>query len=257
MFYIVPLALFIAITIPLALLTILLGFFDRYGKRVYRINQFWTWLILRLGGVVLKIHGAENVDAGRPYIFMVNHQSNVDIPVLVQALARFQLRWIAKKELLRVPFFGWAMWATKHITVDRADPADAVRSLERAREKIAAGISVVVFPEGTRSRDGRLLRFKKGGFLLAAKAQTPIVPVTINGSGAVLPSGAWRLRPGSIEVMIGKPIAVAGHRAGKLRALSDEVRQAIEANLRAPQSSRADYHSQPAIGIRPLENSRS
>src|SRR5581483_11321794 len=97
MFYIVLLALFIAITIPLALLTILLGFFDRYGKRVYRINQFWTWLILRLG--------------------------------------RFQLRWIAKKELLRVPLFGWAMWATKHITVDRADPADAVRSLDRAREK--------------------------------------------------------------------------------------------------------------------------
>src|ERR1044071_9280307 len=105
MFYIVLLALFIAITIPLALLTILLGFFDPYGKHVYRINQFWTWLILRLGGITLKIHGAENIDSARPYIFMVNHQSNVDIPVLVQALNRFQLRWIAKKELFGVAIF--------------------------------------------------------------------------------------------------------------------------------------------------------
>lgn len=256
MFYIVLLSFFIAITILLALLTTLLGFFDRYGKRVYRINQLWTWLVLRLGGITLRVHGDENIDPQQAYIFMVNHQSNVDIPVLVQALARFQLRWIAKKELLRVPFFGWAMWATKHITVDRADPADAVKSLERAKEKIAAGISVVVFPEGTRSHDGRLLRFKKGGFLLAVKAQTPIVPVTINGSGAILPSGAWRLRAGSIEVAIGKPISVEGHRAGKLRMLSEEVKQAIQANLREPESSRANP-SRPAIGIRPLENSRS
>ena len=115
---------------------------------------------------------------------------------LVQSLVRFQLRWIAKKELLWVPLFGWAMWATKHITVDRSDPLDAVRSLERAKERLAAGISIVVFPEGTRSRDGQLLPFKKGGFLLAAKTRTKIVPVTIVGSASLLPAGAWRLRPG-------------------------------------------------------------
>jgi 1-acyl-sn-glycerol-3-phosphate acyltransferase len=121
---------------------------------------------------------------------------------------------------------------------------------------MAAGISVVVFPEGTRSTNGRLLPFKRGGFLLALKTKKPIVPVTINGSGAVLPSGAWRLCPGSIEVAIGKPIAVESHRAGKLRVLSEEVKQAIEANLRPPESSRANT-SHPAIGIRPLENPRS
>jgi len=259
MVYILLLALLVAVTIPLALLTTLLGFFDRYGKRVYRINQFWTWIILRLGGIALKIKGEENIDPKQPYIFMVNHQSNIDIPVLVQALARFQLRWIAKKELLRVPFFGWAMWATKHITVDRSDPVDALKSLERAKEKIAAGISVVIFPEGTRSRDGRLLRFKKGGFLLALQARTQIVPVTINGSGRVLPSGGWKSRPGVIEVVIGKPIAVEGHRAGKLRALSDQVRQAIAANLRPPdpaQSDPAGASGHPTIGIRSLEKQR-
>jgi len=162
MFYILQLTLFIVITILLAVLTISLGFFDRHGKRVYRINQLWAWLLLRMGGISLNVEGQENIDASQQYIFMVNHQSNVDIPVIVQSLARFQLRWIAKKELLWVPFFGWAMWATKHITVDRSDPQNAVKSLERARERIAAGISVVVFPEGTRSTDGKLLYMPDG-----------------------------------------------------------------------------------------------
>jgi 1-acyl-sn-glycerol-3-phosphate acyltransferase len=260
MFYILRLTLFSVITIPLALLTMLLGCLDRHGKLVYRINQFWAWLLLRMGGISLNVEGQENIDTDQQYIFMVNHQSNVDIPVIVQSLARFQLRWIAKKELLWVPFFGWAMWATKHITIDRSDPVDARKSLERAKEKIATGISVVVFPEGTRSRDGRLLRFKKGGFLLAVQARTQIVPVTINGSGRVLPSGGWKLRPGIIEVRVGKPIAVEGYRVGKLRALSDQVRQAIAANLRPDDPAQTDpagASGHPAIAIRSLKNQRT
>ena len=128
MFYVLQLAVVAAVTIPLALLTTVLGLIDRHGKFVYRINQFWTWIILRIAGVTLRVRGLENIDPRRQYVFMVNHQSNIDIPVLVQSLIPFQLRWIAKKELLRVPFFGWAMWATKHITVDRSDPLDAMRN---------------------------------------------------------------------------------------------------------------------------------
>jgi 1-acyl-sn-glycerol-3-phosphate acyltransferase len=232
MFYFFRLTLVLVITIVLATVIILLGLFDPHGKRVYLINQFWTWLILRIAGISLKIRGLENIDPGQQYIFMVNHQSNIDIPVVVQSLANFQLRWIAKKELLWVPLFGWAMWATKHITVDRSDRTDAVKSLERAKQRIAAGISVVVFPEGTRSRDGKLSRFKKGGFLLAVQTGKNIVPITINGSGKVLPSGDWRLRPGTIEVIVEKPIMTSGHRIGNLRLLSDQVRQAIAAHLR-------------------------
>ena len=234
MFYLVQLSVLLAVTVPLALLTIAFGTIDRHGKRVYRINQFWTWLILRVCGISLRVRGLENIDAGQPYIFMANHQSNIDIPVLIQSLARFQLRWIAKKELLRVPLFGWAMWATKHITVDRADPLDAVKSLERAGERIAAGISVVVFPEGTRSRDGRLLPFKKGGFLVAAKTGAKVVPVTIVGSAALLPAGGWRLRAGTVDVFVDRPIATEGYRVGKLKALSDQVRQVIAARLEQP-----------------------
>lgn len=232
MFYFFRLTLVLVITIVLATVIILLGLFDPHGKRVYLINQFWTWLILRIAGISLKIRGLENIDPGQQYIFMVNHQSNIDIPVVVQSLANFQLRWIAKKELLWVPLFGWAMWATKHITVDRSDRTDAVKSLERAKQRIAAGISVVVFPEGTRSRDGKLSRFKKGGFLLAVQTGKNIVPITINGSGKVLPSGDWRLRPGTIEVIVEKPIMTSAHRIGNLRLLSDQVRQAIAAHLR-------------------------
>jgi 1-acyl-sn-glycerol-3-phosphate acyltransferase len=163
---------------------------------------------------------------------MVNHQSNIDIPVLVQSLAHFQLRWIAKKELLWVPLFGWAMWATKHITVNRSDPNDAAKSLERAKQRMAAGISVVVFPEGTRSRNGKLLAFKKGGFLLALQSGKNIVPIIINGSGQLLPSGDWRLRSGMVEVIVEKPIMTATYRASSVRLLSDRVRQAIAAHLR-------------------------
>jgi len=221
----------------LATITTLAGFFDRHGKAVYRINKFWTWAILRAGGVKLKVSGLEKLDPSCQYIFMVNHQSNVDIPILIQSLPRFQLRWIAKKELLWVPFFGWAMWATKHIAVDRANSISAVKSLRRAKERIAAGISVVVFPEGTRSRDGQLLRFKKGGFLLAVETNTEIVPVTIRGSRDLLPSGAWRLRSGTVEVLVDQPVSIAGYRPGNLRLLSDQVRQTIAGHLR--QSSRA------------------
>jgi 1-acyl-sn-glycerol-3-phosphate acyltransferase len=222
------------LTILLAALTIILGLFDPNGKQTYRITRFWAWSILRAGGVSLKVSGLERLDPGRAYVFMVNHQSNIDIPALIQSLPNFQLRWLAKKELLWVPFFGWAMWASKHIVVDRFDRASALKTLKRAKQRIAAGISVVVFPEGTRSRDGRLLPFKKGGFLLAVQSGAAVVPVTINGSGALLPAGAWRLGQGTIEVTVGKAISVEGFRAGQLSALADETRQQIAAHLRPP-----------------------
>jgi 1-acyl-sn-glycerol-3-phosphate acyltransferase len=240
MFYLLQFTAFILLTIVLSTLTLFVGVFDRDGKHVYRINQLWSRLMLKLGGIELKVDGLEQITADRQYIFMVNHQSNVDIPVLVQALPQFQLRWIAKKELLWVPFFGWAMWATKHITVDRSDPLDAVRSIERAQQRIAAGISVVVFPEGTRSRDGKLLRFKKGGFLLAVKTHTAIVPVTINGSRDALPANAWRLKPGTIKITVDQPVAVEGYRPGNLRLLAKQVQETIAGHLE--QSAAAQTH---------------
>jgi 1-acyl-sn-glycerol-3-phosphate acyltransferase len=231
MFYAVKLAIVIAVTMLLSMVIVLGGLFDAQGKRVYRINQIWTWLIVKFAGITLTVKGLNQLDPRCQYLFVVNHQSNFDIPVLVQALPQFQLRWIAKKELLWIPFFGWAMWATRHIFVDRADSLDALKSLKVAKQRIAAGISVVVFPEGTRSPDGKLLPFKRGGFLLALKTKTPIVPVTINGTGKLLARGEWRVRPGAISVTIGAPIMAQDFRSGGLRGLSAQVQEIIAANL--------------------------
>lgn len=240
MFDALKVALIATVTVPAAILTLLLGFVDPHGKTVYGLGRFWTWMILKIGGISLKVEGLKQLDPRTAYVFVVNHQSNVDIPVLIQSLVGFQLRWIAKKELLWVPFFGWAMWASKHIIVDRRDRLNAVRSLQEAKARLEAGISIVIFPEGTRSRNGKLLPFKKGGFLLAIQTNTSIVPVTINGSGATLPVGSWRLIPGRIEVRIGEPLSVKGYGPGNLRLLSAEVRRSIEAHLRAPAGDNAE-----------------
>jgi 1-acyl-sn-glycerol-3-phosphate acyltransferase len=231
MLYSFKLLVISVVTMPAALLIILLGLFDRYGKHVYGITRLWTWMILMIGGVGLKVTGLSHIDPKRQYIFMVNHQSHIDIPVLIQSLPSFQLRWIAKRELLWVPFFGWAMWAAKHITVDRSDRMDALGSLKKAKERMKGGISLVIFPEGTRSSDGNLLPFKRGGLLLAVRTQTPIVPVTISGSWAILPKGDWRIRGGQIEVTVGAPVSVKNHRPGTLRELSVHVQELIENNL--------------------------
>jgi 1-acyl-sn-glycerol-3-phosphate acyltransferase len=233
MLYFLKLALFVTLTVPAALATILLGLFDPQGKRVYGIGRFWAWSILALGGVAVKVRGAGVLDCRQPYLFVVNHQSNIDIPVLVRALAGFQLRWVAKKELLWVPLFGWAMWAGKHIAVDRADAGGALSTLKKAAARIDHGISVVVFPEGTRSVDGRLLPFKRGSFLLAVKTRAPVVPVAIRGTRNLLPKGGWRLRAGTVEVHVGAPIPTAGLPSGSVRALVEQTRGVIEKNLAA------------------------
>jgi 1-acyl-sn-glycerol-3-phosphate acyltransferase len=234
MFDALKLALIVTLTVPVTTAALLIGSVDPHGKKAYGLGRFWTWMILKIGRISLKVDGLNHLDRHQSYIFMVNHQSNIDIPVLIQSLSGFQLRLIAKKELLWIPFFGWAMWASKHIIVDRADRLSAVRSLQTAKNRLKAGISIVVFPEGTRSRNGKLLPFKKGGFLLATQTNTPVVPVTINGSYATLPVGAWRVNPGTIEVIVGQPITVEGDGRGNLRLLAAEVRRAIEAQLRQP-----------------------
>jgi len=229
--YLLKLAVIGLITVLAACVIIIIGLFDPYGKRVYGIGRFWAWTVLRVSGVSLKVNGLSHIDPNRQYVFMSNHQSNLDIPVLIHSLAVFQLRWIAKKELLWIPFFGWAMWAAKHITVDRSDRSEAIGVLKKAKRSMAGGISLVVFPEGTRSTTERLLPFKRGGLLLAVKAKAPIVAVTINGSGKLLPKGSWRVRRGEIEVTVGEPISLENYRAGALRALSAQVYEAIAKNL--------------------------
>ncbi|MCY4440455.1 MAG: lysophospholipid acyltransferase family protein, partial [Deltaproteobacteria bacterium] len=224
------LALIVLGSIIQSLPMIALGLLDPYGKRVYPMFRFWSWCVLKIGGVGLRVRPVGRPDPHQAYIFMANHQSNIDIPVLVRALGGFQLRWMAKRELLRVPFFGWALWASKHIIVKRSRSKAVVAAMDAAGEKLTQGISVVVFPEGTRSTDGQLLPFKRGGFRLAEKAGVAIVPVTINGSGALMKRGDWRLKPGEVEVVIGDAVPPDGAQ-DRSRGQMDRVREAIGSHL--------------------------
>lgn len=224
--------LIILITIPTGILVLSLAPFDRDGKLACQFTRLWTWAILKIGGIRLRIEGLDLLDPKRAYVFVANHGSNIDMPVLVQSLPGFQLRWVAKKELLRVPLFGLAVRASRHIIVDRADRSTAMASLRRAREVIKKGISVVFFPEGTRSTSEKLLPFKRGGFVLAVKTGTPIVPVTIKGSRSVLPRGDWRIRGGEIRVIVSQPIAVDQPHSGMLGSLVNQVRQIMESHSR-------------------------
>jgi 1-acyl-sn-glycerol-3-phosphate acyltransferase len=231
MFYALKLVVIFVITVPAALLTILGGFFDPHGKRVYAISRAWSWAILKLCGISVKVSGLTHIDPKQRYVFMVNHQSNMDIPVLIQALLPFQLRWLAKKELLSVPLFGWAMSAGKHITVNRSNRSEALQSLKKAEQRIASGTCLVIFPEGTRSPDGNLLPFKRGGFWLAVQTQTPVVPLTIDGSGAVLSKGDWRIRRGEVRVAVGEPLSVEHYGSAKWTVLANQVRSIMAKEL--------------------------
>ncbi len=241
--YTLKLALIVLGSILQSIPMIALGLLDPYGKRVYPMFRFWSWCVLKIGGVGLRVRLVGRLDPSHAYVFMANHQSNIDIPVLVQALAPFQLRWMAKRELLRVPFFGWALWASRHIIVKRSRSKAVVAAMAAACEKLTRGISVVVFPEGTRSTDGQLLPFKRGGFRLAEQAGVPIVPVTINGSGVLMKRGDWRLKPGEVEIVIGDAIPPDDVR-DRSRGQMHRVREAIDSRL-APRAAASGEFYEP------------
>lgn len=185
--------------------------------------RFWAQVSLRLAGQRLSVSGQEHLPRQGAVIFMPNHQSNLDILALFAGLP-VQFRWLAKQELFRIPLFGLAMRRTGYIPVDRSDRRSAITSMNLAAQRIAHGTSIIVFPEGTRSPDGHLLPFKKGGFMLALQAQVPIIPVALQGSRESLPKQAWRIRPGRITVRIFPAIATVGLTAADREQLMEQVR---------------------------------
>jgi 1-acyl-sn-glycerol-3-phosphate acyltransferase len=198
----------------------------------FHVARVWARAILALYGVSVRTRRLAELDPNAPYVIMSNHRSQFDILAVVVGLAEHQLRWVAKKELTRVPVFGWALKHTGHIVIDRSNPQQAIASLRAARSKIERGISVVLFPEGTRSEAGQsLLPLKKGGFMLALETGFPIVPVVVRGSREILPRGSWRAAAGEIEVVVGAPIPVAG---ATREELMTRVRDFMLTNLRAP-----------------------
>ncbi|MFZ2949332.1 MAG: lysophospholipid acyltransferase family protein [Desulfuromonadaceae bacterium] len=227
--------LFLAALIPLTILfsvsAIVSTLFDSSGRTYAFHARLWARLGLAMNCVNVTLAGTEHLPDG-PVIFMSNHQSNFDIFALLAAIPR-QIHWIAKKELFDIPLFGPSMRRGGYIPLDRGDGRKALQSMDEAAAMIRQGKSVVLFPEGTRTPDGSLLPFKRGGFILARKAAVPVVPVTINGSGRINPAGQIRLYSGNIHITVHPPIVPPPElrRSETESWMMEAVRISIESSL--------------------------
>ncbi len=199
-----------------------------FGQRnaVYITSQFWSSLILWTVGVKLNVYGLENIPRDRPLVFVSNHSSHLDTPVLFKVVP-VPLYFVAKKELRKVPFMGWVMVAFGMIFVDRGNREKAKKSLRKAAKQVNKGKCIVTFPEGTRSADGTIKRFKKGAFALALESKVEIVPIAIKGTFELNPPGTYLLRSGKVAVHIGEPISVAGQQDKDVGQLAEYVRERI------------------------------
>jgi 1-acyl-sn-glycerol-3-phosphate acyltransferase len=202
-FYLIPaIAIY---TVVLGALSIALSLFDRRGYAAHGCARLWSRLILKTTGVRVTVEGLQRVEPGTTYVFVSNHQSIYDIPVVFASLP-FQLRIIAKESLARFPVLGWHLRRGGHLFVDRARP-DRVGILNTWRTLVSDGLSLLIFAEGTRSWDGRVARFKAGSFLLAIEAGLPVVPIAIIGTRAVMPKGRLRTEPADVRLLVHNPIA--------------------------------------------------
>jgi 1-acyl-sn-glycerol-3-phosphate acyltransferase len=230
MVYVLRYVLIALYTVFWGILALVLSLFDRSGESVIWVARNWVRWILVTCGVKVDVSGLEHLDPARPYVVMANHQSVFDTAGLVATLP-ISFRFVAKRELSWIPFFGWALAAGGHVIIDRANRERSVRSLERAAARVRGGITVVIFPEGTRSRTGELAEFKSGGFHLALAAQVPILPVTVSGSSLITPARSLRIESGRIHVRYGEAIATAGLTLEDRKELKERVRKAIAAGF--------------------------
>jgi 1-acyl-sn-glycerol-3-phosphate acyltransferase len=217
-------------TLVLGAASIASSLFDRSGRFAHACARAWSSLILKTTGVRVSVEGIGRLTPGTTYVFVSNHQSIYDIPVIFASLP-YQLRIIAKESLARFPVLGWHLKRGGHLFVDRKNP-DRQGILARWRSLVSEGLSLIIFAEGTRSRDGRVARFKAGSFLLAIEARLPIVPLAVIGTRAVMPKGRLRTEPASVRLVVHDPIeppAVADPTIQDAKTLADRV-HAIVAN---------------------------
>lgn len=224
------LALIITATIFFAIVAIIFSLLDRSGKIYNFLGKIWAKLILWIAGVKVKIIGLENINTDENYVYVANHLSGFDIPIVMSSLPG-QLRIVFKKELTKIPIFGWQLRIGPYILIDRENPAKAMESLEKAKKKIERGVSVLLFAEGTRSLDGNIQPFKRGAFTLATRSGKKIVPLTIKGTFEILPKKKFRIRPGEVKLFVDPPIEHNGSTDKKSELeLMEKVRNIIVNN---------------------------
>lgn len=224
-------ALTLILAVPITLLFSILTLVDIFLVRRSELKcqvfpRTWGRAICAMTGVSVRIEGAENLTPGQTYIFVGNHVSQFDI-FSFQGYFPHDFRWIAKQELFRIPFFGPAMLRSGIVPIDRSHGREALRSLNRAAEQIAKGTSVLIFPEGTRSPDGRLKPFKTGAVMLAIKAGVPVIPIGFNGTYAILPKGKFLANNGEIVIRIGTPIPTGNYKPADKQELAHHLQERV------------------------------
>lgn len=221
-FYLIPAVT--VYTIVLGTASVVSSLFDATGDFGHRCASTWARLILKTTGVRVRIAGLEHLHASRSYVFVSNHQSIYDIPILFASLP-WQLRIVAKDSLGRVPFLGWHLRRGGHLLIDRKNPGpDIVAKMKRL---VNEAHSLIVFPEGTRSVDGAIGRFKKGTFIVAIDAQLPVVPVSISGSRHVMLKGRLMVCPGEVTLTVHPPIATVGMTRQDATRIAERVRESV------------------------------
>jgi len=232
-FYLIPaISLY---TIVLGTVSMLSSLFDSTGDFGHRCARAWAWLVLKTTGVRVNVRGAERLDRSRSYVFASNHQSIYDIPIAFASLP-VQLRIIAKDSLGRFPFLGWHLRRTGHLLVDRRNPGPGI--LKKMARLVSGARSLIVFPEGTRSEDGAVGRFKGGSFLLAIDAGLPVVPVSIAGSRFVMLKGRLTTCPGDVTITIHEPLSTTGITREHARELAERVKEIVRRDVDEPAEAR-------------------
>jgi 1-acyl-sn-glycerol-3-phosphate acyltransferase len=229
-------------TVVLGALSLISSLFDRDGRIQHGFARFWSRTILGTIGTQVTVEGLEQIDTSKAHVYVVNHLSALDIPVLYAHLP-FQFRILAKRELFRYPFMGWHLRRSGQIPVDLENPKKSIRSLNRAVEAIKNGMALVIFPEGGRSKTGQLQPFMGGAFFAAIKAKVDVVPMAIVGSYETLKMNTWHIKPRPVRLLVAQPITTDGLSVRDTETLTDKAREAI-AGLYYRNTSLPDLHKQ-------------
>jgi 1-acyl-sn-glycerol-3-phosphate acyltransferase len=219
-------------TIVLGTASLLSTLIDREGDAGHRCARAWAWLILKTTGVRVRVSGLEHLERSRSYVVAANHQSIYDIPILFAALP-LQLRIVAKDSLGRIPFLGWHLQRTGHLLIDRKHPGAGI--LKRMAALVRAARSLIVFPEGTRSADGRVGRFKGGIFLLAIDSGLPVLPISVARSRFVMTKGRLMVCPEEVAVTVHAPMPTTGITREDAREFAEQVREVVRRGVDEPQ----------------------
>lgn len=199
---------------------------DRLTQKVV---THWAGGLVKTSGTRLKVTGLENIPQGQPVVIVSNHLSNFDIPILIHALQK-ALGFVAKVELIKIPFVSTWMKAMQCVFLERGNPRKALETMKIGAENIRRGYTMVIFPEGTRSKDGKIGHFKPGSLKLAVMAGVPILPVTLKGSDRIMRRGSLAIHPADVEVVIAPPIQASGGADEDTQKLTEQVKQVILQN---------------------------